>query len=322
MSLMFTVADVYDDVKRVLGGCSDVELYSRLNHAVEILAVEADWDPLLGFMDICVGCDGCVALPREVGTVLAVNVCGKPTLGHDKLFQFHLNGAGSADYTVAWHWYDNFSTPVFKYPHIAGSKLVTQLERASDSGKSFRVYGYAAGGGWIRTLESGVWVDGFLVPMQYGTSVANPNAPLITRIERIEKQETDGYVRLYAQDSTGADKYRIGNYAPDETNPEYRLIKVTPTCTTCTSVRVAFKKNVLELSALTDLIPLHSKYALVLMVKALRKFDEDRLEEGQAYRLMAINLLTKKQLSVAPPTAPSFQVADGNLLSDKADRLD
>jgi hypothetical protein len=314
MGEMFRVSDIYEDVKRVLGGCSDTEIYSRLNHAVEILSTEADWNPLLGYVDICVQCDGCVVLPPEVGTVLAVNVCGHPAQGHDWLHSFHLNGPGDIDNLLAWSWQDLRSTPVFRYPHTAGGKLVTQLERASDSGKSFRVYGYAAGGGWIRTLEGGVFVDGFLVPMQYGTSVANPNAPLITRIERIEKQETDGYVRLYSQDYAGANQYRIGSYRPEETNPEFRLIRVTPGCS-CTHVRVAFKKNTEELSALTDLIPLHSKYALVLMVKALKKLDEDRLDEAEAYQTKAVQLLTKKQLSVAPPTAPSIQIADGNLIA-------
>lgn len=318
---MFRVRDIKDDVQRVLGGCSDAEFYSRLNHAVEILATEADWDPLRGYVDICVGSDGCVVLPPEVGTVLAVNVCGTPTQGHDWLHTFHLNGPGNFP-TVNWHWVDQLPTPVFRYPHSAGSRLVTQLEKATDSGKSFRVYGYAAGGGWIRTLENGNWVDGFLVPTQYGQSNYNPNAPLIVRVERIDKDETDGYVRLYAKNAAGTEQYRIGNYAPEETNPQFKLIKVTgPNCG-CTNVRVAFKKKVEELSSLNDLVPLHSRYALVLMCKALKKMDEDRLEDAEVYQLKAVQLLTKKQLSDAPPAAPSFQVADGNLIADKRDRLD
>ena len=318
---MIRVADVREDILRVLGGCSDEEFYSRLNHAQEILATEADWRPLLGYVDLCVGCDGCVVLPPEVGTVLAVNVCGQPTQGHDLFHAFHLNGPGNFP-TVNWHWQDQIETPVFRYPHSAGSRLVTQIEKATDSGKSFRVYGYAAGGGWIRTLENGEFVDGFLVPMQYGQSNYNPNAPLITRIERIEKDVTDGYVRLYAKNAAGTEQYRIGNYAPEETDPKFKLIKVSgPNCG-CSHVRVAFKKRTEELTSLNDLIPIPSRYALVLMCKALKKLDEDRVEEAEVYQLKAVQLLTKKQLSEAPPTAPSFQVADGNLIADKRDRLD
>lgn len=317
---MFRVSDIYDDVKRVLGGCSDAEMFSRLNHAQEVLAAEADWSPLLGYVDVCVGCDGCVALPPEVGTVLAVNICGQPAHGHDWLHSFHLNAGGSGP-LVKWHWEEQLNTPVFRYPHSAGSRLVTQLEKATDSGKSFRVYGYAAGGGWIRTLENGNWVDGYLVPMQYGQSNYNPNAPLIVRVERIDKEETDGYVRLYAKNAAGTEQYRIGNYPPEETNPQYKLIRVSPGCG-CTHVRVAFKKRTERLTSLSDLIPLHSRLAMILAVKSLKKFDEDRLEDGELYQQKAVQLLTKKQLSDAPPTAPSFQVADGNLIADKRDRLD
>lgn len=313
MNFAFRVSDVFEDIKRVLGGCSDAEIYSRINHAIEILACEADWDPLLGYVDLCVS-DGCVVLPPEVETVLAVNVCGHPAQGHDWLASYHLNGSGNGQ-LLAWHWQAQRDTAVFRYPHAAGSRLVTQLERSSDSGKNFRVFGYAAGGGWIRTLEGGVWVDGFLVPLQYGSSNYNPNAPLITRVERIEKAETDGYVRLYAQLSDGTDRYRIGTYRPQDIDPSFRLIKITDSGCGCNFVTVAFKKRTEEVSSLNDLIPLHSKYALVLACKALKKMDEDRLDEAISYQQMAVQLLTKKQLSVSPPVAPSIQIASGNLIA-------
>jgi hypothetical protein len=318
---MFTVADIQNDIKRVLGGCSDDEMYSRLNHAIEILSTEGEFDPMLGFVDICSDRDGCFALPREVGTVLAVNICGRPATGHNWLFEYHLNGPGDVGAAVGFHWHEQRHVPTFRQLHDEGSRLVIQLEKASDTGKSFRVYGYAAGGGWVRTLENGEWVDGFLVPMTFGSSVTNPNAPLLSRTSRIEKAETDGYVRLYAVSKDGTEQYRVGNYAPDEIRPEYRYIQASNSCG-CSHVRVAFKKNVLELSTLTDLIPLHSKYALVLMVKSLRKMDEDRLEEADNYWKKAIELLNKKQLSISPPTAPSIQMADGNLIADRKDRLE
>lgn len=313
---MFRVSDIEQDVKRVLGACSDEDFFRRLNQAVEILSTEGDWDPLFGFVDIC-SSETCVVLPREVGTVLAVNVCDRPTLGHDWLFSFHLNGPGTAGPAVEWHWSDRLPIPVFRQPN--GGVISAMLEKPSDTGKTLRVYGYDLGGKWIRTLENGSWVDGFLVPLQYGSSAVNPNAPRVQRIERVSKDATSGYVRLYSYD--GSSKTRIAEYAPDERDPGYRAIHLSGVDGECRSLRVAFKKGDRELTSLTDLVPLHSKYALVLMCKALRKFDEDRLEEGEAYQRKAVQLLTKRQLSGSPPTAPSFQVSNGNLLSDRGDRM-
>ena len=320
---MFYVSDIADDVKRVLGGCSDSDMYRRINQSIEILAAEADWDPLLGFVDVCAE-NKCVVLPREVETVLSVNICGRPSHGHDWLFSFHLNGPGNSTVS-SWNWRDCRPVPVFRQPDSVdsdGSRLVAQVEGSQDSGKSLRVFGYARGGGWIRTLENGEWKDGFLVPLQYGASNYNPNAPYCTRIERVEKAATVGRVRLYAQPRDGSTQYRIADYAGHETLPQYRMLEIGGiSAGNCVGVRVAFRKAVTEVSSLSDLIPLHSKYALVLMAKALRKFDEDRLEEGQAYRSMAIDLLKKKQLSISPPVASGFQVSDGNLLVDRSDRM-
>lgn len=314
---MLIVSDVFDDVRRVLGGSSDADTYSRLNDAVEILSAESDWDPTLGYVDVCVGCDRYVTLPREVGTVLAVTINGTPAQAHNWLFKFHLNAGGAVFKQIGYHWVDNLYVSTFLDPPPTALKLATTLETSADNGKKLRVFGYDVNGNWIRSLESGSYVDGFLVPTVYGTSTTNSSAPAIRRITRIHKDATAGVINLYTVDGTSLTK--IGQYAPDETEPRYRRIQVSKPCSW---VRVAFKRSSVKLATTTDLIPLHSKYAVVLMCKALKKFDEDRIEEGQAYRQMAIDLLRKKQQSVEVPSGPSIQVADGNLLADRSDRLE
>lgn len=315
---MFTVTEVEEDVKRVLGGVEDSEFYSRLNHAVEILATESNWDPLFGYLDVCVDSCGRVVLPREVGTPLSVNIDGSPAQGHDWLFTFHLNGVGSCSNSVGWHWIDDRPVASFRPPLETGSSLVAQLENSADAGKSLRVFGYGVNGDWIRTVEAGVFVDGFLVPLASGVPAPNPNAPKIAVISRIQKDRTLGVVRLYRVESDGTST-RISSYFPDELEPQYRRIQLSKRCAWA---RVAFRKNVLELSRLSDLIPLHSKYAIVLMAKSLKKMDEDRIDDAAAYQKMAIRLLTKKQESVEIPGGPSVQVANGNLLADKGDRME
>jgi hypothetical protein len=315
---MIAVSEVLPDVKRVLGGCDDETAYSRINDAVEILSTEAYWDPLVGYLDVCVGCDGYITLPWQVDTVLAVNVAGRPTQAHDFWFQFHLNGPGNNGRAISWHWADGVSVATYRPLPSAGAYLSAVLESSEDTGKSFRVYGYGVSGDWIRTLEDGVWVDGFEVPLVHGSSPVNPAAPRMARVERILKDETVGTVKLYATDSAGT-RTRVGLYRPKETIPQYRRIRVGPACSWA---RVGFRRASEKVSELTDVIHLHSKYSIVLMVKSLKKMDEDRLEEAVQYQRMAVELLSKKQDSQEVPAGPSIQMANQNLIADKSDRLD
>lgn len=315
---MFTVGDIEADVKRVLGACDDTTFFNYVNHAVEILASESEWNPLLGYVDVCVGCDRYITLPRQVGTVLAVNVGVRPSLGHDFWFKFHLNGPGldtgaSSDY----HWYDGLRVATFRDPPRTGTKLATVIETSADNGKAFRVYGYDENGVEVRSVEGGVPVSGALVSMNAATNVATTKK--FRYITRITKPVTVGTVSLYTVDADGALDTKIGEYFPTETDPQYRRIQISHSCTWA---RVAFRRNVGALTDRSDLIPLHSKYAVILMTKALKKWDDDRLEDGMAYKAQAVKLLETKQLSDEIPGGPSVQMAPGNLIADRADRID
>jgi hypothetical protein len=111
----------------------------------------------------------------------------------------------------------------------------------------------------------------------------------------------------------------MGWYAPLETEPNYRRIQLSREG--CTA-RIAFRKRVSKLTQLTDIIPLHSRYSIITMVKALKKLDDDRAQEASVYKEMAVDFLRKKQLSVDVPSGPSVQVADGNLIANKHDRME
>lgn len=314
---MLTVGQVLDDIKRVLGGVDDETAYARLNDAVEILSTESDWDPLLGYVDVCVGCDRFATLPREVGTVLAVTINGEPALGHNWLFRFHANGPGTSFRTVGYHWVEGRPVATQLDPPADGLRLGATLESADDDGTPLRVFGYDADGNWIRSTEGGVIVDGVLVPTTYG--VVTPTTSIVKRITRVSKPATAGIVKLFTISEDGQDLTQIAEYAPDELEPSYRRIQVSHPCSW---VRVAFKNSSTTLAKAGDLIPLHSRYALVMMCKSLKKFDEDRIEEGEKYRQLSIDFLRKKQLSISVPEGPSIQIAQGNLLADKSDRLE
>lgn len=317
---MFTVDSIWSAVERALGTCDEDTIFDRINRAVEILCTEADFDPTIGFVDLCVDRDNCVTLPDEVEAVLAVNIGGSPTQAHDKWFQFHLNGPGiGTGGSCHYDWFDRGQYPVITDP---GSKfyVVASLELEADANTLLRVYGYDEYDQWITTVEDGVAVDGFLVPTAYGVSVPNPEAPPMKRITRVSKAVTQGAVTLATLDFDGPSSGELlGYYRPYETEPQYRRIRLSKGCSWA---RIGYKKKVFTLVRRSDLIPLHSAQAVILMVQALTKFDNDRLEDGQNYWRTAVSLLIKKQHSINPPSGPTIQVADRNLIADKHDRLE
>lgn len=328
---MFTVEDILPAVERALGTCNQAELIEAINAAVEILCAESDWDPARGFVDLTVDADRHLTLPDEVETILAINIGGRPSQGHDMWFQFHLNGPGSGRYSGSglpqsedclqsceFDWFDRGQFPTITDPNPSTPFAVSVALNAADQANSavfLRVFGYDLNGNWITTVESGVTVDGFLVPKD-GT--VNGAAPLLTRITRVQKAQTLYPVQLYVNVASAATTL-LGNYRAYETNPQYRRVRLSRGCTWA---RVAYKKRLFNLVRTSDLIPLHSPRAVVLMAQALKKFDQDRLKEGQEYWQTAVALLLKKQLSLSPPTGPSIQIANRNLIADKCDRLE
>ncbi len=311
---MFTVEKIAPDVKRVLGYCDDATILNRVNSAVEILAAELDVDTTLGWVDVCVDASRCFALPDEIDQVLAVNIGGTPAQGHDRYWDFHQNGPGiTCREPSTFDWADRMAHATRIDPP-AGFEVVAYLDSADDNNAAVRIYGYDTANRWVVSTESGETVDGFLVPTTFGTAIPNPDAPLMSRITRVSKAVTKGYIKLQTLDGVV-----LGDYRPFETEPQYRRIRLSKKCTWA---RVMFKRKFFELRTMTDLIPLHSPRAVVLMCQSLDKLDKDRIEEGEKYHMLAVDLLRKKQHSLNVPGGPSIQIADRNLICDKSDRMD
>jgi hypothetical protein len=329
---MLTVGQVLPDIQRALGGVDEPTAYSKLNDAVEVLSTESEWNSMLAYVDVWANRDGWIVLPNQVGAVLAVNVGGRPTQLHDAFFNFHLNGPGDGwGPKVGFHTSADMNTvsTFVDVDDVNGSYLACLCDNPADAGKSFRVFGYDLAGNWIKSVEGGITVDGFLVPINAAVLARNSSAPLLGSIDSIQRAATLGDVQLYTVTSANVAIAKIGGYEPDEVNPEYRRIRInrlsspnSPGGQSLVPARIAFRKAVETLSTASDIIPLHSRYALILMTKAFKKFEEDRVEEGAKYQSLAVSYLTKKQLSLEVPSGPSIQVADNNLLAEKNNRID
>lgn len=291
------VSQILTEAKNVLGKCDPETVYRRISDAVQLANFQGKFDVALGVMDICV-CDGCVTLPADVGTILACDNNGQPTLIRDQWFQYHANGSGIQCY-MPWNYTDEAGrVSTFRDP--AGPvQLIAEVENATDSNTTLRVFGWDENGKRIYTPDAnGVLQDGFLVPTVYGFAAPNSDAPNIARIDRVEKQVTNGFVRLVAIDPTTLVEHTlIGYYQPWETNPYYRRIRVSNQ----TWIRIKYRKRDLEVRAATDWINIDNREALLLLLKAVKFRLDNQIEQGRSYELEGMRLLSNEAEALRPP---------------------
>lgn len=315
---MLTVEEVYDEGKKIFGACNDTTFFRWCSDAVKLIANKSQFEGWKGFLDICTtGCDGnCVTLPREVGTVLAVNLGGCPSLGRDQLFEFHLNGPGSCTRSCGYTWDDGGGWhPVYK-DLVTPAKLVAYTQLSEDDGAELIVFGYDSGNNPLRRKENGVWKNGYQVPTIHGYAVPDDEAPMVSRITAVQKAVTGGTLRLATTDSSGPYGVNLAVYEPDETLPQYRRIKLGRCCSW---VRIAYRKAHSKVTSRYDHIPLNNRLAFLLALRACKFYSEQDLANAHAYEADSARLELEEQATLEPPTLAPIQVVDMNQPKDKTD---
>ncbi len=302
---MFVDTTLLADVKKVLCSCETPELFRRLSDAIRLgnnQTKSNDW--VTGYMDLCV-CNGCVTLPADIETVLAVNIDGQPTLIRDDWFQYHVNGAGSCNWRD-WSYTDEIGPVVTYRDPSSPVNLVAVVENSLDSNKLLRVFGWDENGKRIYTTGTGgILQDGFLVPTSFGISTINTEAPPTARIDRISKELTNGFIKLIAISPVdGSTHTQIGYYLPWETVPAYRRIRVPDR----SWIRIKYKRRDIEVRGLGDWINIDNREALLLLVKAVKFRMDNQLDSARNYELEGMRLLSNEAEKLRPNAISPPQV--------------
>lgn len=299
------VSDIITDAKEILGVCSDTQFYSRINHAIELLANKSNWDSMTGYMDICV-CNSCVTLPREVETPLGITYNCNPIFGRDRWFEFHLNGTGSHDTKFTGAWDDRGDYAVtFNEPREA-CQLFAVCDRTEDSGKKIYIEGIDSQGKEIYydNLGNGTLTKGiYLTCRKPSENMAPTDARIrISKITRLDKPETAGFIRLYASyidsivvsGSTGTvDTALIGWYYPDDTLPKYRRIKLGRGCGE--AVRMIYRRKFRKVKTEADYIPLDNTMALLQALRSVDLRFKNRMADAVIAEADAVKLASEEQ---------------------------
>lgn len=312
---MVRVLDIWDECKKIVGNNSDAFTFRRITDAVELLANKGDFDPLLGSLDICVT-SKIVTLPPEVETILALNMIGCPAAARDELFQFHLNGPGTCGQAIRYEWMDLAEACTYRELACPG-QLYGYCVDPADENCEFWIYGLDESQNVIRTETPGGWRDGWKVPVFRAHQALPADAPIFSRITRVQKPVTVGPLHLTTVDA--GTEVLLGVYQAKETVPNFRRIQLS----TCVPwVRIKFRRRTFEINSRYDLIPLHSSQAVIMMLRALKAYDSPGgLPEAEAFEATAVRWLTEEQYSRNSPVAHPIQVLDAAPLIDSYDHM-
>lgn len=275
------VSSIYSQIQEVTGKCDEVINFQAISRAVELLSNEGLFDPLIGYLDFVTGNTNMVALPREVKTVLRVNINNEPTFFRNRLFEFTLNTNGSNDGDpLGFEWSDRGYTPIQKAITIPGV-LSYQCTQPGDVGKTLTAIGKDGTGAEVQ--------DTIVASLNPGGVGGNK---FFTQITYVGREATTGVCTLYS--GGGSPDNLIAQYQGEETIPNYRWIKLSQKSA---AVRIMFRREIFEITSQNDIINLHSKMAVIHACKAVRYFADDEYDKGDAALARAVTFIKKEQTS-------------------------
>jgi hypothetical protein len=286
------VADIYDDVARIVGPIGRLKIFDKITEGLEALANEAHWDGLTGYVDILTDGNQYVTLPRYVESPIAMNVGGRPANMRNKWFEFHLNGPGSTGCSGIWdNSWDWVGDVVTQNPPQYVVQVVAIPDSNADDGKTVTIYGLDENG---KPLGAGA---GYTLTVSHTKLLPLVGDQKILRIDRIVRDATANFVRLLGYSTDQTQDVQLGYWYPDETEPRYTRIRI-PTWSNW--IRMHYRKRTLKVSSIYDQIHLMSKAAVVTMIDSLENLRNKQVDLSNQLNQKAVELLNKEQSSRNP----------------------
>jgi hypothetical protein len=319
--------DVYDTACEIFGPIGRDKVFDRMTDAIEALANKGEWDAFRGAVDLWTSDrskainasggkgDGYFVLPRRVESILALNYDGQPTIPRNRWSEFHLNGTGERYAAPVGHWEDAGEVVILNplpidpatrkvIPH----QLIAVPDSGADNDTEIIVHGIErlADGTERNVMRNGK--RGFTVPCSNESESPGVNAPKFVSISRIQKAESTGFIKLFAILEEGdTNPILLGYYEPDETAPNYRMIKVARS--ESERIRVLYRKRALRVSSMYEPLHLKSRLAIINAMRAL-KAEETDPAAASLYMGQAVTYLKDQEWSLHPTDGMSLQIND------------
>lgn len=189
---------------------------------------------------------------------------------------------------------------------IARNRKIRVVSSVAESASSrILLLGHDDNGQWVRTLDSGSWIDGEYVTIS-NTPTYSTN--IFSSLERDVKPITNGVVRLHTWDSTANIIQRsLAAYEPSEERPVYRKMFVPnlinlggcQTSSSCSSrsISVLAKLQHVPVSSDNDFLVIGNLAALKLMATAIFREEQNRFDEAEILERKAVRELEGERSS-------------------------
>jgi hypothetical protein len=294
------VRDIQDIISRVIGVCADDDrVYDYINQACRRLLNKGLWAGCYGRFTIYTA-DGCITWPRSIETIEAVADCCGTGIVRNQWFEFQETGYGlinGQNCCIGNQLIDRGS--VVTYREMTGgtnSFVRAYMGSVDDTGKKITIQGYDNYGQWVRSQNiAGEWIDGEEMALAFPyaqTGIA------FTSVTGVIREATVSRSLLYEWDMTNSVEYDLASYDPDETLPQYRRSQLSGMCSNDDDkpVTVMAKMRHINASTPNDYIIPPCPDAIKLMVQAIRKEENDLMQEAVVYEAKAVQTLQEQTM--------------------------
>jgi hypothetical protein len=277
---MIIVSEVITQVGRVLGTCDESYCFDVLTRAIELLANKPTktnvlWDPLLTYVDIPIVSGYYVCLPPHIEKPIKVNINKQPAFTRNQFFEFVMNGPGSTDPESGWSWQDRGWKALQKPWPGGGSQLMINSSDDNDTNTVVKV-------NTINQDGSTTWLD-----VQIGTATTQR----IYGILEASKPVTRGTLSVYASPFIYQPAL-VANWAPGVLYPQFEWIKLSQTGVSC---KILARRRTYKITALTDVIPLSNRQAIIVACVSIKAYDTLNWDDGATAEQNALRFLDEDQ---------------------------
>jgi len=277
---------------------------SVTNQAQRRLMTRGKWVGTYARYRVCIN-SACVTWPRQIETIESFQICNTPGRVRDQFFEFLSNGPGGMkeDSNIGYQLLDRGMAATFDDPIAdAGNKVRVHSDVTEDSSLRILIQGYDENAQWIRTQDSGVWVDGEYVSISTNYQYTTKR---FSNITGVQKPITNGPVRLYEYNTATSTAVKaLAIYENDETVPLYRRSMIAGlsdmgSCdgsADCTnkSVVVMAKLRYIPVRVDNDYLLIGNLPAIIDMAKSIDYMAKNEFQLAKAYEASAVAELQRE----------------------------
>jgi hypothetical protein len=298
------VSEIFNQIGAVLGTCDESYVFDILTSAIELLANKPTktnicWDSLLIYCDIPIVQGYYVCLPSAIEKPIKVNISKQPAFSRNQFFEFSINGPGTLDPEAGWSWQDRGWKPLQKPWPSGGQQFLIMSDNANDNNTQVLL-------NTINQDQSMTWV----------TAVIGTAGPKIYGLYEVSKPVTQGNLSLYASPFI-LQSALVATWAAEVLYPQFEWIKLSQSGVSC---KILARRRTYKITALTDVIPLANRQAIITACIAIKAYRTLNWDDGAVAEQNALRFLDEDQgarnifqrVSVAAETTPTLNLSINN----------